>query len=100
MKACPNCKYLWPDEHSGQCVECGNPMKDVASNGNHDLQFRFAKQIQDGVRENQSETAMKMSQSPARPGDAYDRAPIPERILDAARTALVQREEVRYDDAT
>lgn len=75
-------------------------MKEVAANGNQDLAFRFAKQVQDGVRENQAEGAMRATRAPARVGDAYDRAPIPERILEAARTALVQREEVRYDDAS
>lgn len=90
MKACPNCKYLWPDEHTGQCVECGNPMANVASNGNGDLQFRYASQIARGRRENEGEAAMKAG--------SYDVVKVDDSVLQRARDLLVQREEVRYED--
>lgn len=89
MLKCPNCSYLWPDEHTGQCGECGNPMSG-SLNQNQDLHFRFARQVQEGVRENSLESSMRRGR--------YDGLKLEEGILDRARQMIVQREEVRYEE--
>lgn len=99
MKSCPNCKYLWPDEHIGQCVECGNPMASVASNGSQDLSFRYASQLEKGRREAALEQSFTASSGKARVGDAYDRAPVESAVVERARAMLVQREELKYEEA-
>lgn len=98
MKACPNCSYLWADDYSGQCLECGKPLGGVQPEGGGDLRFRYAGQVQAAQRENDLERRMKSSNGKARPGDAYDSVNLPDGIMEAARRMIVQREEVVYDE--
>lgn len=98
VKSCPNCKYIWPDDHTGQCVECGNPMSGTEANGSNDLAFRFAKQIQDGVRENEFAARAGQIRTPRQALEVYANAKVEDGLLDRARDLIVQREEVIYEE--
>lgn len=94
MKACPNCGVIHADEYKGQCNECGAPLGDVSGSLSGDLAFRYAEQRGRANREDQFEQSLRGIRGNARPGDAYDRAPIPSSVLDAARRFIIVPPEV------
>lgn len=96
MKKCANCSYLWADDYSGTCLECGAPMGNVSSPQN--LGFAFARQIQDGVREDEFARRAGNVRSPQQALEVYGGAKVNDAILERAREMIVQREEVRYED--
>lgn len=96
MKKCPNCSCLWPDEYNGSCHECGAGLGSVQPDGG--LQFRYAKQLGDMEREASLGQQFRSSRGSARPGDAYDRAPVNDAVIEKARAMLLQREELRYEE--
>lgn len=99
MKTCPNCKFIWPDEHVGQCVECGNPMAEVAVNGDNNLAFRFAKQVQDGIAENDFAVRAGNASTARGAVDIYDGyRGYKDPVLERAREAIVQREPLRFEE--
>lgn len=80
MKTCPNCRVVYEDEYAGQCHECGKPLGGVAPNdasGGRNLAFDFARQVQEGARENAQEQSMKR-------GD-YSRVPLADRLMEVAK---------------
>lgn len=85
MKTCPNCRCVYADDYAGTCHECGKGLGSIGSNGGGGLEFRFARQIQRGDRENSMERSMKR-------GD-YDNVPVEESMVDVAlRFVSVDRE--------
>lgn len=92
MKACPNCRSVHADEYNGQCNDCGGPMGGVQGNTQGNLAFQYANQLARGQREAQMEQqfrAARNSGQAARPGDAHDRAPIHDSVLDVARRFVI-----------
>ena len=98
MKRCgnPSCSYLYADDYSGPCDNCGRFISGEAAQG--DLGFRFANQIRQGQRETQFEQEAKRLRSPGQARDFYSRAPVNDAVLDVARSLIVQREEVEFED--
>lgn len=81
MKTCRNCRVVYGDEYVGTCTECGAPMGGVPANGSSDLSFRFARQTQEGQRENAQEQSMRRGR--------YDNVKVNDGILDVARQFVV-----------
>lgn len=97
MKKCPGCNYLWADDYTGTCLECGKPLGAVTGGGG-DLGFRFAGQRQAAEREAAIEGALRGAQTPRGQLEVYDRVKLPDPVFEAARKMVVQREEVEYQD--
>lgn len=96
MKKCPNCAYLWADDYNGTCLECGAPMN--KANSPADLGFAFARQIQEGVREDEFARRAGSIRNPKQALEIYGNAKINDAVLERAREMIVQREEVKYED--
>lgn len=93
MKSCPNCRTIHRDEYEGQCHDCGAPLGGMRGNNQGDLAFAFAAQQRKARREADTEASFRAARNMgagARPGDAYDRAPIEDAVMDAARRMVVQ----------
>jgi hypothetical protein len=99
MKTCPNCRCVWPDDYSGQCLDCGKGLGGVTGSTGGDLGFAFARQLQEARKEEQFEATLKGARSPRARLDVYNNASVRDEIVDKALEFVVQREEVKYEDS-
>jgi hypothetical protein len=91
MKACGNCRRIWPDDYNGQCSECGAPMAGMQVNGSNDLAVRYARQRQKADREASFEQSF-------RSGEGHKHVAIDEPVLDAALALLKPKEGAFTDE--
>jgi hypothetical protein len=85
MKACRNCRTIYPDDYNGQCGECGAPMGLVNANTGEtvsDLSWQYATQNSRQLNnEDRYESQMKRGR--------YENVPIPETVMDKARDMVI-----------
>ena len=91
VKACGNCRVIWPDDYNGQCSECGAPMSGMPVNGSNDLARRLAQQRAMALREAQSETALKRG--------GHANVQVHEAVLEKAASLLVPKEGAFSEDS-